>query len=359
MEILAWAAAGALFLAAATLFVDLIIKAPVSSGWKSDHFNGKTFSNPDNVKGRGAKDIVKWSLTGDPGPWREVTEREAEMGHPPRERVSEGEVVFTFVNHSTFLIQAGGLNILTDPIWSQRASPFQWVGPKRMRPPGIRYEDLPEIDLVLISHNHYDHLDVQTVQRLRESFDPLFVTPLGVGRFLEDNGIRKYTELDWWGEHRCSDGVAVTGVPAQHFSGRGLSDRDKTLWCGYVIGMPNGNIYFAGDTGYNGIFKEIGRRFAPIHTALIPIGAYRPRWFMAPIHVDPDEAVLIHKDVGAERSIGMHFGTFPLADDGMHEPMRDLAEARQKYGISEEAFRTLNEGESLVLRTDRPQAATG
>lgn len=357
MAIIAWAAAGAIFLAAATLFVDLIIKGPVSSGWSSDHFNGKTFSNPDNVKVRGAKDIVKWSLSGDPGPWRELPEDDAEKGHPPRRFIPEDEVVITFVNHSTFLIQAGGINILTDPIWSERASPFQWIGPRRMRPPGIRFEDLPEIDLVLVSHNHYDHLDILTVRRLHETFSPVFVTPLGVSRILEENGITEFVELDWWGEHPFTERIAVTGVPAQHFSGRGLSDRDKTLWCGYMIGLPQGNIYFAGDTGYNGIFKEIGRRFAPIRTALIPIGAYRPRWFMAPIHVDPEEAVLIHKDVGAERSIGMHFGTFPLADDGMYEPVDDLAKARAKYGLAEEEFRTLSEGEGLALRPGRSQPA--
>lgn len=357
MTIIAWAAAGAFFVAAATFFVDLIIKAPVSSGWTSDHFNGKTFSNPDNVKGRGAKDIVKWSLTGDPGPWREVTEEEVKTGLPPQHPIPDDEVVFTFVNHSTFLIQARGINILTDPIWSKRASPFQWVGPKRMRPPGIRFEDLPDIDLVLISHNHYDHLDINTVERLQQVFKPLFITPLGVSQILKNHGIFNAVELDWWEDRTFNDRVTVSGVPAQHFSGRGLSDRDKTLWCGYVVQFPQGNIYYAGDTGYNGIFKEIGRRFAPIHTALIPIGAYRPRWFMSPIHVDPKEAVRIHKDVNAERSIGMHFGTFPLADDGMHEPVKDLAKARTEYGLVEEEFRTLEEGESLILRPDRTKTA--
>lgn len=331
------------------MIVDYIISAPAYKGPKSDHFNGTTFSNLNKVRARGMWDVLKWGVTGDPGEWRVISEEEHIYGSPPKDKVDGGRITVTFVNHATFLIQADGVNILTDPIWSDRASPFQWIGPKRMRPPGIRFEDLPEIHAVIISHNHYDHLDISTVKRLQQKFDPLFITPLGVSAYLNEEGIDRTTELDWWQEHPLNDNITIASVPAQHFSGRGLSDRDKTLWCGYVVQTPSGNIYFAGDTGYDGFFEEIGRRYAPIRTALIPIGAYRPRWFMSPIHVDPEEAVLIHKDLNAETSIGMHFGTFPLADDGMDEPRGDLERARIKLQVSPDSFMTIPEGSSQII----------
>jgi L-ascorbate metabolism protein UlaG (beta-lactamase superfamily) len=299
-------------------------------------------------------DVIKWSFTGDPGEWRDLTkDSSASYGPPPPAVVDDGEAVVTFVNHSTFLIQTRELNILTDPIWSDRASPFQWIGPKRMRPPGIRFEDLPEIHVVLISHNHYDHLDLATVKRLDERYRPLFVTPLGVAQFLHQHGITHTLELDWWQEKKLNEEVTVAGVPAQHFSGRGLTDRDKTLWCGYVLETPGGSIYFAGDTGYDGFFKKIGQRYAPIDLALIPIGAFRPRWFMSPIHVSPEEAVLIHKDVQAVTSVGIHFGTFPMADDGMDEPAQELIRAREKYGVPDSNFVVMQEGSSEVFNLNK------
>ncbi len=339
----------AILIPAGFMIVDSIISAPAYKGPKTGHFNGTTFSNLNKVKARGMWDIIKWSVTGDPGEWRVISEEEHTYGSPPDPAIDNGRVSITFVNHATFLIQADGVNILTDPIWSNRASPFQWIGPKRMRPPGIRFEDLPEIHAVIISHNHYDHLDIATVKRLQQQFDPLFITPLGVSAYLNEEGIRRTAELDWWQERPLNDDITLASVPAQHFSGRGLSDRDKTLWCGYVVKTPSGNIYFAGDTGYDGFFGEIGQRYAPIRTALIPIGAYRPRWFMSPIHVDPEEAVLIHKDLNAETSIGMHFGTFPLADDGMDEPARDLERARINHEVSPDSFITIPEGTSQII----------
>ncbi|MFH5832146.1 MBL fold metallo-hydrolase [Halalkalibaculum sp. DA3122] len=361
MDIITWSAAVVLGLTVATLVVDFIISAPTASGPTSDHFDGKRFSNPNGSRERGFVDIIKWALTGDRGEWKELTLQEAPHGTvPERSSDSNEEAVFTFVNHATFLIQTQGFNILTDPIWSYRASPYQWIGPRRMRPPGLKFEDLPDIHMVLISHNHYDHLDIDTVIRLNEIHDPLFVVPLGVASYLEENGIYNTVELDWWQRHEYSSNLSVSGVPAQHFSGRGLTDRDKTLWCGYVLEQPNGNIYFAGDTGYDGFFEDIGRRFAPIDTGLIPIGAYRPRWFMRPIHVNPDEAVQIHNDIRARQSIGMHFGTFPLADEAMRDPIEDLASARKKYGVAANEFLTLQEGESHhVLRSTTGKAAAG
>ena len=349
MQFVIWIAAAVLLLIVATYIVDFVIKAPAFKGTPTGNFNGKTFSNLDGVKARGFLDIIKWALSGDPGIWRPLSEQDAEYGSLSHSRIHGNEANITFINHATFLIQVDGVNILTDPIWSLRASPFQWVGPKRMRPPGIRFEDLPEIDIVLISHNHYDHLDINTVIKLRDKFDPQFITPLGLSTYLNDNGISRTVEMNWWDRQGINEMLSISSVPAQHFSGRGLSDRDKTLWCGFVIESPSTTIYFAGDTGYDGFFKKIGARFNPIDVALIPIGAFRPRWFMRPIHVNPEEAILIHKDVAARTSIGMHFGTFPLADDGMSEAVEDLGKAAEKYGLSKSEFITLGEGETYEM----------
>jgi len=242
------------------------------------------------------------------------------------------------------------VNILTDPVWSKRVSPFTWSGPKRMRPPGLRFGDLPRIHVVLLTHNHYDHLDVQTMRMVWVSHHPQIIVPLGVKRFLDKNHIGAAFEMDWWQEIQLENKLTINCVPAQHFSGRGLLDRDATLWCGYVITTTAGRIYFAGDTGYNeNTFKEIARRFAPFKLSMIPIGAYKPKWFMSPIHVSPEEAVKIHLDVKSETSIGMHFGTFPLADDGGDDPKNDLNEALYNYKIAREEFLILQEGEARVF----------
>lgn len=330
------------------LLVDFQISASSYEGEKRSHFNGKKFINPDKLKGRGFFDILKWSISGDRGEWDRLYMTDVNFPAASDFIENNGEVSVTFVNHATFLIQTDGLNILTDPIWSRRASPYTWIGPKRMRPPGIRFEDLPAIDLVLISHNHYDHLDLRTVTRLKEDHDPFFVAPLGVGQFLNRHGISRTTDLDWDARHQVNEHVMIHSVPAQHFSGRGVFDRDQTLWCGYVLETKSGTIYFAGDTAYGTFFTDIGQSF-DIDLSLIPIGAYKPRWFMQPIHADPDEAVQIHQDVQSPKSIGMHFGTFPLADEGMEEPKADLAKARKKYGLADDAFITLEEGKRFTF----------
>lgn len=324
--------------------IGYLVSAPVYKGPVTDHFNGKTFINQGNVKAKGLSDVIKWVMTRDKQPWHEL--KEAVPGKAPAERVAEG-VVITFVNHATFLIQVDGLNILTDPVWSERTSPVSFAGPKRMRPPGIRFEDLPHIDLILISHNHYDHLDHPTMRDLIWKFNPQVITPLGVGAFIESLGSKRVSDLDWWQEHDMSEVIKIACVPAQHFSGRGTFDRDATLWCGFVILREAGNIYFAGDSGYGDFFKEIGGHYGNMQTSLIPIGAYLPRWFMSPIHMSPDEAVKVHRDVGSALSIGMHFGTFPLADDGQLQPVVDLKRALDNSGIAHESFIVLEEGESL------------
>jgi L-ascorbate metabolism protein UlaG (beta-lactamase superfamily) len=248
------------------------------------------------------------------------------------------------VNHSTFLIQVDGINILTDPVWSERVSPFTFTGPRRMRPPGVKFEELPRIDLVLLSHNHYDHLDVATLKRIHDKYNPQYIVPLGVSAYLRSKKIDLVRELDWWQKVSFGTNFNIEAVPAQHFSGRGTLDRDKTLWCGYAIHGDHGNIYFAGDTGYNPeTFKEIGRRTNPT-LAIIPIGAFKPEWFMSPIHCSPDEAVEIFKDLGSPQTIASHFGTFPLADDGVDDPIDGLKNALKLNGIPEDKFLVLKEG---------------
>ncbi len=332
----------ALMVAVSFLLVGMLISAPAHNGPASDHFDGKKFINPGNAQAKGLRDVFQWMMQRQQGPWTEI--KETSYGEKPTANIHDG-IKITFVNHSTFLIQVNGVNILTDPVWSERTSPFSFAGPKRMKQPGIRFEDLPRIDYVIISHNHYDHLDINTLKSIFKIHQSKIITPLGVKSFLDNNQISTATDLDWWHEISLSDSLSIQSVPAQHFSGRGISDRDATLWAGYVIKNHQGNIYFAGDTGYNPVtFKEIGERCAPITVALIPIGAYKPAWFMSPIHCSPAEAVQIHFDVKASQSIATHFGTFPLADDGEHEPVTELAEALKQSNLPAGKFLVLKEG---------------
>ena len=217
------------------------------------------------------------------------------------------------------------MNILTDPIWSRRCSPVPTVGPARVRPPGIRFEDLPVIDAVLLSHDHYDHMDVPTLRKLERTFpNARFYAGLGNAAYLRTQGVYHVYDLDWWQEVRYGH-AAIVGVPAQHFSGRGACDANGRLFMGFVVRVPAGPIYFAGDTGYGPHFAEIRRRLGPMRLAVLPVGAYKPEWFMSPIHMGPAEAVKAARDLEASTSVAMHFGTFPLADDGHDEPAKQLA----------------------------------
>ncbi len=318
--------------------------SPVFKGPTSDHFDGEVFFNPGGVKiNDGIDDLLRWRRNRDQGPWPAWVE--AEPGPAPPERVGSGEMKVTFVNHATVLLQMDGLNILTDPIWSDRTSPLSWAGPERVRAPGIRFEDLPPIDAVIISHDHYDHLDTPTLIRLHEAHRPRLFAGLGTGAIFEAVGIEGAEELDWWQEAELGGGVSLTSVPAQHFSGRGALDRNRTLWMGFVISGSSGVAYFAGDTGFGPHFEEIAARFGPVRLAMLPIGAFRPRSFMAPVHIDPEQAVQAHQVLGARTSVGIHFGTFPLADDGMDEPAQELAEALDRAGVDEGSFWVMGFGE--------------
>lgn len=299
--------------------------APGYQGPKTPHFDGERFrNNPEPLAPHGFGDLLKWATHREPGPWPEIAP--PAPGPRPPERVGPGEVRVTFVNHATVLVQLDGLNVLTDPIWSERASPVSWAGPKRQRPPGLRFEDLPPIDLVLVSHNHYDHLDLPTLKRLAEVHHPALVTGLGNDRLLEQEGLADVHALDWW-EDREIRGLKVSGVPAKHFSARGTCDRNKTLWLGFVLHGLGGPVYFAGDTGYGTHFAKIRRRYGAPRLAVLPIGAYRPRWFMSPVHLSPADAYLAHVALEAGTSVAMHYGTFPLADDGRTEAVEALGRA--------------------------------
>jgi len=293
-----------------------VLASPHYHGPVTDHFNGKRFFN-DSPLWQSEHSFLKWMATRERGYWRDWVD--APPGPRPPKRVDDLRV--TFVNHSTLLIQIDGRNILTDPIWSERCSPVSFAGPKRHRPPGIRFDDLPEIDLVLVSHNHYDHCDIPTLRALQSRFRPRILTPLGNSALLARYGIRA-EDMEWW-ETKGN----VTLVQAQHFCARALTDRNVTLWGGFVIHGRNGNVYHAGDTGWGDHFAEIARRYAPIRLACLPIGAYLPRWFMKPAHIDPLEAVEAHRVLNASTSIAMHYGTFDLGDDGETEPVDDLRRA--------------------------------
>ncbi|HVR83269.1 MAG TPA: MBL fold metallo-hydrolase, partial [Planctomycetota bacterium] len=231
------------------------------------------------------------------------------------------------MNHATVLLQMDGLNILTDPIWSYRCSPLSFIGPRRRRPPGLRFEDLPPIDVILISHNHYDHLDLPTLRSLAARDGPRILTGLGNREFLESRGIGKSQDLDWWEDADLGPGVRLRAVPAQHFSGRGLRDRDGSLWMGFVITGGAGSVYFAGDTGFGPHFQEIRNRCGPARLALLPIGAFQPEWFMSRVHLSPEEAIEAHRLLGAGTSMAIHFGTFQLADDGEDLPAERIRSA--------------------------------
>ncbi len=309
------------------------------------HFDGKRFFNPDAPQARGLRDVLRWKLSTRPAPSPRFVS-DVEQVKPPatvRGAVEGKALLVTMVNHSTVLLQQSGCNILTDPVWSERASPLSWAGPRRHRMPGVRWEDLPRIDIVLLSHNHYDHLDLATLRRLAKRGEAGFVVPLGVARLLRSKGIGPVYELDW-GESQPLSGATIHSVPALHFSARGGFDHNRTLWCGYLVEAAGRKVYFAGDTAFGEHFALIRERFGAPHLALLPIGAYEPRWIMAPVHMNPEEAVSAHRILGAATSIAIHHGTFQLADEGLDTPKKRLRECAPA-----DSFLVLENGQSVTL----------
>jgi len=261
----------------------------------------------------------------------------------------------TWVGHATMLVQASGLNVLTDPVFSDRASPVQFAGPQRAQPPGVALADLPPIDVVVISHNHYDHLDAHAVQALnrRAQGATLFIVPLGLKAWFSRHGITQVVELDWWQQHMVR-GVEFHLTPVQHWSARALGDRFQSLWGGWAVFGADFHWYFSGDTGYSQDFKDTRAHFQDrspdgFDIALIAVGAYEPRWFMQNQHINPAEAVQIHRDLHAKRSVGVHWGTFNLTDEPLDQPPKDLAAARQAQGVADDDFFLLKIGETRKL----------
>jgi L-ascorbate metabolism protein UlaG (beta-lactamase superfamily) len=323
-----------------------MFSAPAYQGPRSDHFDGKKFFNA-GAEEKGFRDFLRWALHRETGPWREFTH--VEPAPPPPRRVDQGTLRVTFVNHASMLIQVDGINILTDPVWSHRVSPVKFTGPVRHKPPGIRFEDLPPIDAVLLSHNHYDHLDAPTMTRLAKEHAPKIFTALGNAAYLDTIGAHGAHDMDWWDTALLPGGLELACVPAQHFSGRGTGDRDRTLWCGFMVKSSGGPIYFAADTGVGGHFETIKSRFERLRLAILPIGAYRPRWFMSPVHMGPDDAARIHKLLDPVMSMAIHFGTFALADDGEDEPVDLLNATLDELGIPRENFWAPRNGESIEI----------
>lgn len=320
---------------------------PVAKYAKSDHFDGKKFFNPGVPVVKGFFDLLKWQLGGGKKDWPEQVENLAKPELPSE--VADGEVVVTFVNHATHLVQLKGLNFLTDPHYSKRASPVSWAGPSRVREPGVQFEDLPKIDLVLVSHNHYDHLDLATLKRLFEAHKPLFIVPLGNKALLESEGIQGVEELDWWQEKEFGEGFKVTLTPAQHWSARGVLDRNEALWGGFVVRKGEVTVFFAGDTGYGPHFKEIAKRLGPIRVSLLPIGAYEPRWFMREQHMNPDDAVLAHFDLGG-LAIGTHYGCFKLTNEAIDDPIADLRAALAARSLPTDRFLAPETGATVRIK---------
>jgi L-ascorbate metabolism protein UlaG (beta-lactamase superfamily) len=308
----------------------------------SDHFDGIRFLNPagEPETDRSFGDLLRWRRTAPDNPWPSSVDITAVT---PDARV-EGLRV-TMVGHATLLIQIAGLNILTDPVWADRASPVSFAGPRRVTPPGIELDALPSIDAILLSHNHYDHLDMATLKALHARHDPLIITPLGndviIHRRIPDARI---LAGDWGDHFDIAPGAKAHIVPALHWSSRGPRDRRMALWGGFMLEAAGKLVYFAGDTGYGtgNIFRTIGARFGAVDLAILPIGAYDPRWFMAAQHCDPEDAIRIMLDLGAKAAVGMHWGTFKLTDEPRIEPEQRLAERLAAHGIDPARFKALH-----------------
>ena len=310
---------------------------------RTDHFDGHRFFNPNGANGQPFWRVPQLLFTPFT-PWPSKVPAE------PRRPPTPDRVKWSSRSSATppFLIQAAGANMLIDPVYSERASPLSFAGPRRARAPGVRFDDLPPISLLLLSHNHYDHCDIRTLRLLEQRFHPPVVTPLGNGPLLRSAGFRQVEELDWW-ETASAAPLPVTLTQAQHFSARGPFDRNRALWGGFLIEAGGHRILHAGDSGYGPHFREIADRLGPIDLALLPIGAYEPRWFMKDIHMNPAEAVQAHLDLAARQSIAMHFGTFQLTPEGIDEPVRELAKALAGTPGARGTVSGLDVGESLRL----------
>jgi L-ascorbate metabolism protein UlaG (beta-lactamase superfamily) len=318
----------------------------------SDHFDGLRFFDPDGVPSKSLGEVLRWQFGGDRqrAKWP-VWVPSAHADTPPA-RVSGDGVRLSFVGHASWLIQTAELNILVDPVWSMRASPVPWAGPKRRNDPGIAFDALPEIDVVLVSHGHYDHLDITTLSKLTARFAPRVITPLGNDVIMRKaNSAIKAEAFDWQDRVDLGGGVAVTLVPTRHWSARSLFDRNKALWASFVLETPAGKLYIVCDSGYGDgkHFRRVGEAYGPLRLAILPIGAYEPRWFMKDQHMNPSDAVKALADCGAQAALAHHHGTFQLTDEAIDAPAIALGEALAEAKIPRERFAVLKPGQVVEI----------
>ena len=330
-------------------------------GPKSDHFNGVNFFNPEGVAPRKLSEVLKWQLSGGKAKWPAEYPSKYDKAKP-EPCVDGDEIKITMIGHATLLVQVAGLNFITDPVFVERASPFQFAGPKRVNPPGVRFEDLPPIDYVLLSHNHYDHLDLETLSKLIVEHDATIITPLGNDVIVRDAHFSIREKIgDWtvdhepqfitgdWGDvFKLKNDTRVHFEPAHHWSARGIKDRRMALWAAFVLETPQGKIYHIGDTGFHsGInYKALFQKHGEMRASILPIGAYEPRWFMKGQHQNPDEAVQGHLLCKSKITIAHHWGTFQLTNEAIEAPLEALVEAKKKYGLIDEAFVILRPGQT-------------
>jgi L-ascorbate metabolism protein UlaG (beta-lactamase superfamily) len=317
----------------------------------SDHFDGVRFFNPGQPGPKGGLQFLRWQLGERGVSWPAAFPSPFPADHPPASVAHDG-VRIVHVGHASFLIQTRGRNILIDPVWADRASPFSFVGPKRVNAPGIAFDDLPKIDAVLVTHNHYDHMDTGTIGRLWQRYRPRTVTPLGNDAILKSDvpGI-EVQAVDWDGVVDLGNGVRVHAEPTMHWSARGTGDRSHALWASFVIEAGTRKVYCVGDSGFGDgrTFRRVAGRHPKLDAALLPIGAYEPRWFMRNSHMNPDEALQALALCGAAVAFGHHWGTFRLTNEGVDQPTTDLAAALAKHGVAPERFAALRPGEVRVV----------
>jgi L-ascorbate metabolism protein UlaG (beta-lactamase superfamily) len=294
---------------------------------------------------KGLLSVLRWKLITKPNRWPKKVQNTSKPQLPAS--IASNEIYSTFINHATMLLQLERLNILTDPMFSNVAGPYSFFGPRRVRAPGLALQDLPKIDVVLISHNHYDHLDIPSIQALWKKDHPLFIMPLGNGKLIKSLGIHKVVELDWWQKHHLTSQESISLTPAHHWSRRGLFDMCKALWGGFMIQSSDLKIFFAGDSAYSNHFQKIKEQYGPIDLSLLPIGAYEPRWFMKDFHMNPAEAVQAHLDLESSLSLGIHFGTFRLTDEAIDDPVIHLKKSLVANNLSEKVFIAPEHGETI------------